>query len=314
MNLKYNEEEILFLINNIVFPYKLPGEYESLDESKLLSIVINGLNAISTFDCVKESIEIHDKVLRMLNKWFKIQESTCLSGKDISELIKKLKKNEAAPLYLKSQNACLIFKKTINDKCLISGFQASANNNAVMSAKSDLITTLPVFTYNIDNTDILYSECFASQLADIANNEISYAKSKKAGIETDEIRDVPNSNLALEWIPLLLISAGTNGCVEDAQKIVKKIRDDVVHSNKLLPFRRSGFWFSIKAVLQLSLCELYGDEKGKIIYKIVIALIINELCNHSIEYKLPLDLISQIIKKLSRRLYKIDLLDQIISQ
>ena len=61
-------------------------------------------------------------------------------------------------------------------------------------------------------------------------------------------------------------------------------------------------WKAIKVVLQLRLYELFGEVEGKIFYKVIILMVVNELCDKIV--------VSSDIKlqKLARRLYKLDLL------
>jgi hypothetical protein len=68
-------------------------------------------------------------------------------------------------------------------------------------------------------------------------------------------------------------------------------------------------WLSIKATLQIKLVNFYGEDSGLIIYKSIMALIMNSLLSHEMGIRvLDSDLKSQVIKKLARRIYKLNLL------
>ena len=179
-----------------------------------------------------------------------------------------------------------------------------------MSSLSDLLGVYPAFTFHVEHTNIVKSKCFAKQLVNLTTTPTSTATSTKAGEIQTEVRDVPTPTLLFEWIPAMLVSNQPNVNVDSTKKVVKKILDDIVHYGKLEPFRRSGMWISIKVVLELKLCEIYGDIKGKIIYKLIVLVLVSELCLMSINEtsSYSSDLRFQMIKKLGRRLYKLDLL------
>jgi hypothetical protein len=66
---------------------------------------------------------------------------------------------------------------------------------------------------------------------------------------------------------------------------------------------------SIKAVLQIRLVNFYGQSVGLVLYKTIMALIMNSILSHELVNVLDSDLKSQAIKKLSRRIYKLNLLN-----
>ena len=305
-----NSEEIIFLINHIFFPYKLPGsvkenEYEK--EPILLNIASSAVDIASEF--VENNNESFNEIKRMMNDWTILQKNVFLDGQLLSKRITNLKKSQALPLYMRQQNACIILKCSQENKLIFSAFQVSASNNQVMSNEADLIGIYPKFSLFVSNEDILRSNSFANQLADLTQNTTLFATSNKAGQKLNEIRDVPHPTVVFDWLPIVLVGTDSSIVVENDQKIMKKIRDDVVHENKLYPFRRSGMWMAIKVVLQLRLCELFGEVEGKITYKIIIIVVINSLCQKICEdATVNCDLKLQMIKKLARRLYKLDLL------
>jgi len=65
----------------------------------------------------------------------------------------------------------------------------------------------------------------------------------------------------------------------------------------------------IKAVLQIRLVNFYGQSLGLVLYKIILALIMNSILSHELVNCLDSDLKSQAIKKLSRRIYKLNSLN-----
>ena len=306
-----NENEFDFLINNICFPCKLPdftNEDEIRNEVLLLNLITKIINFCSTLDFVNVTTTNYNEIKRMFGKWSVLQGYEYLEGNEIHNSIKNLNENESTVFYLRAQNSCFIVNRKLGESYIISAFQASASNRQVMSADSDLLALYPAFSFHVKNKDILLSQSFANQLEELATGEITYATSKKARVDNIETRDVPESTMVFEWVPAILVAHHSSVNADNEKTIYKKIRDDIVHSNQLLPFRRSGLWMSIKVVLQLRLYQLFGDIDGKVIYKVIMILVVNKLCQDSCNYNLSSDLELQMIKKLARRLYKLDLL------
>ena len=66
---------------------------------------------------------------------------------------------------------------------------------------------------------------------------------------------------------------------------------------------------SIKATLQIELSNLYGERDGLVFYKTVLAQIIEIICSKCLNYQnMSADIKLQVIKKLSRRIKKLNLL------
>ena len=69
-------------------------------------------------------------------------------------------------------------------------------------------------------------------------------------------------------------------------------------------------WMSIKATLQIELTNLYGERDGLILYKVVLAQIIEIICSKCMQtLQITADVKFQVIKKLSRRIKKLHLLN-----
>jgi hypothetical protein len=304
-------EDLTFLIDHICLPYKqfkYRNDFKK-NENLILNLVSNVVDSVEDFIDSDDKNEIFDEIKRMMKVWDIIQKVESFEGNKILSLIKKLKDGQMLPIYLKEQNSCIIFK--IKEKKIIfSAFQVSASNSTVMGTQSDLIGVFPKFSLFVTNLDVLYSISFANQIADLGTIQSSFATSNKTETAQIEIRDVPDPKIVFEWIPAILVSSDSLEIIfNDDQKIMKKIRDDIVcDSDNHYPFRRSGLWMAIKVALQLRLCELCGELKGKIFYKMIISMVIYQLCKISQNFLISSDLKLQIIKKLARKIFKLDLL------
>lgn len=121
--------------------------------------------------------------------------------------------------------------------------------------------------------------------------------------------DKKNRNYVSKWLFTLLADA--NNDIVDTNKfpvITKKIRDETMGTNNSNFFRRSSFYMCTKVFLQHSLTVELGPKRAKFLYK----LIMMQFITHMIDYfnqksceELNIDLMSQSLAKLARRIEKI---------
>lgn len=65
-------------------------------------------------------------------------------------------------------------------------------------------------------------------------------------------------------------------------------------------------WKSIKATLQFELCNRFDQKIGVIFYKLIIILVLEKMCSDCIVLEISDDLKFQMIKKLARRISKLN--------
>lgn len=92
----------------------------------------------------------------------------------------------------------------------------------------------------------------------------------------------------------------------DLPVITKKIRDEVWGSGENM-FRRSTFYTSVKAMLQHNLITSKSDvSAGRVLYKIFMLKLLVLCCTpYQERVKFNIDLVSQAIAKLARRIEKL---------
>ena len=244
MNDLFNQD-IIYLINNIVFPIQLPEESVSADEKKevhflkIIKKVIYNLN--KQYEFLNNSSEF-SQITNMVVEWENLQGySTKLEEKEYYASIKRLKNNQCLTIYLRAHNTCLTIKPLSEDEAILSMFQVSLENETVMSTENDIEISYPTQSIFTNKLDEIRSEEFSQLIADLTNLTFaeSNATSFKAGQNHVEIRDVPNTKLISEWIFSYLVSNMISEVNLLPSKVTKKYRDNVIVS-KLLPFRRSG--------------------------------------------------------------------------
>jgi hypothetical protein len=240
---EFNSEELQFLINHVAYPYKIQIEtskkvnQQDPDPDFLCLELIN--QVLNEFTYARNTFE---RIVTLFRAWVQIQLPLLDGSKIHSNIVQTLDEtNGVLPIYLPHQNICLIISTRPNKTAIISYFQVSFSNEVLMSRTcSDVESVYPTASFHVSDTNLLASIDFANLLADLGNNSCteSCAKTSKAGAKHEEVRDVPNSSLITDWLANVLV--GNKSFINDGLKIRKKNRDEVIHFNSLLPFRRSG--------------------------------------------------------------------------
>lgn len=116
-----------------------------------------------------------------------------------------------------------------------------------------------------------------------------------------------------KWLTTLLMDATSSVPDENEFPIIKKkIRDEICGGNKVDPFQRSSFYMIVKAMLQHSFTMQYkgGPVAGKLFYKIFMLKFLVGTCVPYMKYtSFNIDLLSQAIAKLARRMEKLSCLE-----
>lgn len=148
--------------------------------------------------------------------------------------------------------------------------------------------------YKVKISAMLQSEEFAHQLC-LLHEELP--------VETR------HRNYVSKWLMTILTDEKTTAAsIDEFPIITKKIRDESLGERKKDFFRRSGFYLSVKVMLQHNLTIQLGTELGTFVYKIVMLKFMIQMCG---PYKHPdciefnIDLMSQMIAKMARRIDKL---------
>lgn len=128
------------------------------------------------------------------------------------------------------------------------------------------------------------------------------AKSTKAGDTVTEVRDSVHPALVTE---MLMITLAALGQAVTVPQVDKRVRDDVVWDNSLLPWRRSPLWLALRVTLQTTLSHMLSAHKAYAAYKNLMLLLLTKILELSLASELPLDLCSVIQAKISRRGFKL---------
>jgi len=233
------EDEFKFIINHVFLPRKLPNKIDDQAkyEASETNILIVTKNVIKNLSSMVEAngfnIDLYREIVRMFIVWKQMQNTAYLNAAMIRKQIKSLKENQSFPLYLRAQNSCIILEMLSNKQnypVVLSSFRVSLSNEEVLSTTGDIYGKFPSASFYISNKSSIGSKVFSELIEDLGNKRIHDAES--------EIRNVPNDKFVNEWLTLFL--AEDVPLSKYPRKVTKKIRDEILWKNCVLPFRRSG--------------------------------------------------------------------------
>ncbi|CAF1186849.1 unnamed protein product [Rotaria sordida] len=241
-----------------------------------------------------------------LKNWCQLQNIRNFSASNLQSTIEQLPRGSFLPLYFNAQNAAILIEIEANkiNQPLISSWQVSLPTANITSSPIPHLSCFPVATYRLKNRIQLSSKVHCELLFDFMRNTIEYSKSSKASHQVDETRDIPESHYVWQWWIQHFQEIEINKSSNTPIKFKKKHRDHIRWNNANLPFRRSGLWLTIKVVLQTILTKRLGSV-GTVIYKLLITRFLTYVIG-KIHSKISIDLLIHCIRKIVRRLNKIE--------
>jgi hypothetical protein len=304
--------QLLNIIPHVFLPRKLPTS-EQPEIVEIEQNILRILNAVASHGESLNFSNIAPQTSLMLQNWEKLQ--PCLSSTihgvaEIAKTIGSLDCRGMLAFYIRAQNAGMLLSGSMDEwnvYLILSSFPASAPSTTVMSTTGDLAVAVPQQSVWITRTALLTSEDFAAELCCLNLTQIiqTLPVVNKAGNSFAEIRDVANPKLITDWATLALCEEGSREATS-FPKVQKKIRDDVMWNNALLPFRRSGLWFTAKVAIHTCLIRELGEELGKAVFKTFMIKVMNfVLMEFSKQSTHHWDIKMQIMAKIARRIEKL---------
>ncbi|KAG8922740.1 hypothetical protein FRC02_011637 [Tulasnella sp. 418] len=121
----------------------------------------------------------------------------------------------------------------------------------------------------------------------------------KAGNKNVEIRDTPHPRYITQLLTEILRGMGD---AAEVPRIKKRIADDVLWLDTLLPWRRSQAWLVLRVALQTTLFRHDSDHR---MYKAFITFVHAKILELGLQSELPSHLLDCMRKKTARRLAKL---------
>ncbi|KAL9602747.1 MAG: hypothetical protein Q9219_001590 [cf. Caloplaca sp. 3 TL-2023] len=261
-----------FLINHVVLPPKLPQEAESEQltakaEEFLLKLVSS---EVKSFRQQAEPAFHHSWLIieKMLRSWGSIKPHGPLSATILEKTVLALEDGDVLPLKIRAQNAGIIIRQH-SERTILECFELSSPSADVMRSMNSLQRTFPAHGLAM-TTEITKDPKFCHELCntlckmDMEAVDEFMPAAYKAGSRHMEIRDTCHPRLVTE---MLMASLAALGAPIEVLQVEKKIRDDVLWDDCLLPWRRSSFWLIMRVSIQTTLAQHMESGESSIHYK-----------------------------------------------
>ncbi|CAF1629571.1 unnamed protein product, partial [Adineta ricciae] len=304
------------ILNHLFLPYRLPSsaskdyltQHDHQNEYKLLECTHEYLKSIDA----KNDLPIFSTLKTCIERWSSVQSTMNCSVSLLQATIQKLAPGEFLPLYFHAQNAAILIEidKNSPNQPLISSWQVLLPTETITSSLEPHFSCFPVPVFRLPDRTQLISTVQCELLSEFMNNTIEYPKSHKASYTFDEIREVPTAHYVCHWWVTQFQGVQADSPSNPPLSFKKKHRDQIRYKTATYPFRRSGLWMTMKVVLQNILTKCLGDI-GIIVYKLLVTDFLTYfICTkqYQTDYQLSTDLLMFCLRKIVRRLSKIETL------
>ncbi|KAF9221820.1 hypothetical protein BS17DRAFT_710204 [Gyrodon lividus] len=302
-----DDDDLMYLVTHVFCPLRLPtGDDHSASKDLALSkTIVSSARAYGEHVCDTHRPE-WNRISAMLYNLSVIMQVGALPGEEGEEVESQLKSMNVGDVnvyLIRAQNAAVVFRKQQN-QMLFEAFEISPKAEAVMGAQGKLVCSYPGPAVEIPD-EVFEDEAFRSELANFLvhmdHDTIADAVpiTKKAGSDVEETRDTVDPRYVTELLTGILRGVGRPA---DIVRISKRIGDDVVWTDSLLPWRRSSLWLVIRVSLQTTLEQ---TALGWHAYKTFMLFLMHELAQKAIKAEMSSELLHFMSTKISRRLMKL---------
>ncbi|ESK95832.1 hypothetical protein Moror_12444 [Moniliophthora roreri MCA 2997] len=296
--------QLYYIINHVFLPPKLPQECDESEENyaALSRMVLHCAEQYQN-TVPDEEKAIWDSIVNMLEKLCLLEVLGGFCKENIENIILQMNEGDVIALLIREQNAGIIIRG-LEGRTLFESFEVSPDNESIMSTNGRLICTYPGPAISVP-AETARDVHFVSELSNFLTQmnfdpiDDAIPTTWKAGSEVGEIRDTTHPRYITELLTGILRGVG---CSEEVPRISKRIADDILWKDALLPWRRSPIWLLIRVSLATTLHRSHGDLR---LYKSFMAFTMAQILRGAVSAGLESDLLSCMSKKISRRLYKL---------
>lgn len=325
---KFGEDNHPHMVDHVFLPRKLPNDLTNKrledTECALLALMCD---VISEFD---QNISI--EVALLFERLYSLHVPQ-MTSTELSEQMSQLEPKQMMGIYVRKANCAVFLCRMLatksednKDEITLATFQANLSNEQIYgdeegvchdiqvkstkfnfeqrahSLLSRLQVDYPTRAVSVQITDFIKSLVFAEQICHLNVISSNRTESDKDDSQSLIDADVPCAKDVTQW----LIGAASNSAahVDKGFPIIsKKMRDEPGPG-----FRRSGFWITMKAFLQLGLTITMGAVEGRYMYKMIMLRFMSAMCGYLSEYadaNLRIDSAIEMIAKTARRTDKL---------
>ncbi|KAI0076422.1 hypothetical protein K474DRAFT_1755904 [Panus rudis PR-1116 ss-1] len=287
------------ITEHVFLPPKCPQEGPAPQFERMMNMQLTRLIARFASDFIAQLSDPEPwyPVVGMLQH---LQDSAdqSLERQSLAKHMLAMEPRDVLALHIRAQNAGVVIRKEIG-RMVFEVFEVSPPNREVMGTAGKLVRQYPGPAVAVSR-DVCDDQYFLDELASfLCQMDVdildSTATSTKAGSTVSEERDTADP----KYISQLLIGILRGlGDIAEVRRVTKRICDDVLWKDSLLPWRRSPLWLVIRVALHTTLPT--RDE-----YKAFMAYSMAKLLKLSLIKGFDSELLFAMRAKLSRRVYKL---------
>ncbi|KAI6009763.1 hypothetical protein BKA83DRAFT_3400703 [Pisolithus microcarpus] len=292
-----------YKITHVFCPLQLP---DADDHSHANDLALSEAVCDSAFEFskhlhnpVKAHWECVKKLLQNLYEAMRLQQ---LEETLVASQLESMTAGDVVTYLIRAQNAAVVFRRGAGET-IAESFEVSPTAAAVMGARGKLVCSYPgpaIAVPDVVFEDTVFRTELAHFLCEMDKDSLdAVPTSRKAGSKVPEPRDTVHPRYITELLTGILRAVGRPAGV---QRINKRIGDDVVWRNALLPWRRSSLWLVIRVVLHTTLARNGFGVDG---YKAFMLFFMNGLAREAMDRGMPDDVLHWVSAKISRRLMKL---------
>ncbi|KAL8731664.1 MAG: hypothetical protein Q9166_003243 [cf. Caloplaca sp. 2 TL-2023] len=304
------KEELEYIINHVFLPLKLPQKAEDQSlvakaEEALLSMVLSLVRRFHE-QSAPEVKSCWIVIERMLSSCIATELFGDLSEELLTEALLTMRLGDAFPVRIRAQNAAIIFRR-IATAISLECFEISPRSGDVVSCKGSLRRVFPaqarIIPLEIARRPGFYCELLKMlKRLDTEVVDEMMPQSRKAKSDRAEIRDTCHPGLVTE---LLMATLSAVGKPLKIRQIQKRIRDDVIWKNSLLPWRRSTLWLVLRVSIQTTLSGDLEPIKATAEYKNFMVYLLVDMLRLASTSDIDLDICKMMQMKIARRVAKL---------
>ncbi|KAE9976350.1 hypothetical protein BLS_002095 [Venturia inaequalis] len=299
-----------FIIHSVFLPQQLPQQDDSGPEcdQALATVLFRSLTRFTATGGHVEASETAASLLRMLENIIRSRAPNGgLSQSEVGKQLGSMKDLDMLVFHIKAQNAALFIRRE-GDEYVFETFEVSSPNAVVMSTAGRVQRNLPSEAIAISSAqmnDPTFCAPFVEMLVqlDEFTPEDAYRSSRKGGGEQGEIRNAINPHYITSFLLGMLRGMGK---ARDIHRVDKHVRDDVIWSDALAPWRRSPLWLVLRVAMQRMLENHHSTTKktGRDAFKTFVVYFMTCVMEFAATTTTSHDLLRCMQTKIIRRLQK----------
>ena len=321
-------QDLLYIINHIFLPPKLPQKDDGEGREDVALLLEcerawelfqphlpfhEGPNWAGCSTMLRKMLELRDASGTMIpDKVEAMLESMSQKGISIrvySSLICSVLFNhfsDVLAFHIRGQNAALIVRR-MEKQFSFESFELSPTNKAVMSTKGRLRRYFPGLAISVSEERMMdpsFRDALVQLVTSLDVQTPPEAWPVVSNVESDtiEVRDTVHPKFVTEMFFGILRGLGKP---LDVHRVEKRTRDDILWDGAVKPWRRSPFWLLLRVAFQTNLAT--REDRHHTPYKSFMVFLMARVLQHSLDTSISSELLFAMSAKISRRLLKLGL-------